>query len=108
MNSISEIMGNSKPVLDNIELFFKKYMGSTLLRRCGITKLVDEIVEGNVMKYHDNPILRMFGGEESAKESGLLKKVVSAKRLLIDKILLCFIMDPWNRTSGDEGMVNVV
>ena len=32
-------------------------------------------------------ILRMFGGEESAKESGLLKKVVSAKRLLIDKIL---------------------
>lgn len=90
MKSISEIMGNSKPVIDNIELFFKKYMGSTLLRRCGITKLVDEIVEGNVMKYHDNPILRMFGGEESAKESGLLKKVVSAKRLLIDKILLCF------------------
>ena len=90
MQSIAEIMNNSKPVLENIELFFKKYIGSGLLRRCGITKVVDEIVEGNVEKYQDNPILRLFGGEESAKESVILQKVVSAKRLLIDKILLCF------------------
>ena len=90
MQSISEIMNNSKPILENIELFFKKYIGTALLQRCGITKVVDEIVEGNVEKYHDNPILRLFGGEEAAKESVILQKVVSAKRLLMDKILLCF------------------
>lgn len=91
MKSISEMMANSKPVLDSIEQFYKKYIGSALLGRCGIRKVVDEITEGNVTKYYDNPILRLFGGEESASESVVLQKVVSARRLLIDKILLCFM-----------------
>lgn len=91
MKSISEIMENSKPLIDNIEQFYKKYIGSVVLRKCRITKLVDDIAEGNVVKYHDNPILRLLGGEESASESVLLKKVVSAQRLLMDKILLCFV-----------------
>lgn len=91
MKSISEIMENSKPVLDSVERFYKKYIGSALLRRCGITKLVDEVIEGNVVKYQDNPILRLFGGEETASESVHIKKIVSAQRLLMDKILLCFM-----------------
>ena len=39
------------------------------------------------MQYADNPILRLLGDIES---SHVVEKIVSAKDLLIDKILVCF------------------
>ena len=87
MNRIADFYQNSKPLLDSIVSFVDTYIGSGLLRKCHITKLVDEVIEGGGLTYHDNPILRLLGDVE---DSTILKKVVSAKDLLIDKILLCF------------------
>lgn len=87
MNSIAEIFDNSKQLLDSIDIFFDKYIGRPLLRRCGITKMVDDIFVSSEMTYFDNPISRLLG---DLKQSPVLEKVVSAKDLLIDKLLVCF------------------
>ena len=87
MNSITEIFDNSKHLLDSISTFVDRYIGSTLLRKCGICKIVDKVIEKEDLEYFDNPILRLL---QSAEGSKLLKKYVGAKQLLIDKILVCF------------------
>ena len=87
MNSIAEIFQNSKQLLDSISVFVDKYIGCTLLRKCGITKVVDSISEIETYECCDHPLLRLIG---DVKESKFLKKCVSAKQLLIDKILVCF------------------
>ena len=89
MNRIAEIYQNSKPILDNIVSFVDSHIGNNLLRKCHITKIVDEVQEDGGLTYHDNPILRLLGDVE---ESAVLKKVVSAKDLLIDKLIVCFAM----------------
>ena len=87
MNSIAELFQNSKQLLDSISVFVDKYIGCTLLRKCGITKVVDSISEIETCECCDHPLLRLIG---DVKESKFLKKCVSAKQLLIDKILVCF------------------
>lgn len=87
MNSIADVFDNSKPLLDGITHFFDKYIGCGLLRKCGIRKLVDSFTECRDYEYIDNPILRIIG---DVKTSKVLPKCVSAKKLLIDKILACF------------------
>lgn len=87
MNSIAEIFDNSKHLLDSISNFVDQYIGCELLRKCGITKVVDEVREGGNYVYHDNPILRLIDNPEKPQ---FLQKVVSAKDLLIDKLLVCF------------------
>ena len=88
MYSIANIFDNSKQLLDSIDGFFNKYVGSSLLRKCNITKLVDSISKRSIYEYYDNPILRLIGNIE---ESVILEKCVSAKRLLKDKLLACFM-----------------
>lgn len=87
MYSISEIFDNSKHLLDSIGNFVDRYIGCKLLRKCGITKIIDEVREGGEYVYCDNPILRLIGETE---QSHVLQKVVSAKDLLIDKLLVSF------------------
>ena len=87
MNSISEIFGNSKQLLDSIDGFFDKYIGCKMLRKCGITKMVDSFSDEKIYEYCDNPILRLIG---NVKDSKVLEKCISAKRLLKDKLLMCF------------------
>lgn len=87
MNSISEIFNNSKELLDNISGFVDRYIGTELLRRCHITKVVDNVQERGVYDYCDNPLIRLIG---NIKESRFLEKCVSATKLLTDKLLLCF------------------
>ena len=87
MKSIAEIFDNSKQLLDSIDGFFDKYIGCSLLRKCGITKLVDSVTTENNYQYCDNPILRLIG---DVKESTVLEKCVSAKQLMKDKLLACF------------------
>ena len=87
MKSITEIFNNDNQLLESIQGFVNKFIGSTLLRKCRITKLVDDITECEDYEYFDNPITRLLG---DVKESGVLEKCVSAKNLLCDKILLCF------------------
>ena len=90
MNSIAEIFNNSKQLLDSIGNFFDKYIGCSLLRRCGITKMVDAVTAANPgMVYSDNPILRILGDDIS--HSAILEKAVSARDLIIDKLLVCFM-----------------
>ncbi len=55
--------------------------------RCGITKLVDDVKTNDTVQYCDNPILRLVGDVGSSK---VIEKIVSAKDLFIDKILVCF------------------
>ncbi len=45
MKSIAEIFDNSKELLDSITNFVDKYIGTSLLRRCNITKIVDSVTE---------------------------------------------------------------
>ncbi len=45
MKSIAEIFDNSKELLDSISNFIDKYIGSSLLRKCGITKVIDSVTE---------------------------------------------------------------
>ena len=87
MNSIAEIFDNSKQLLDGITTFVDKYIGCDLLRRCGIRKIIDSFTECRDYEYIDNPILRLIG---DVKTSKVLPKCVSAKKLLMDKILACF------------------
>ena len=89
MNSIAEFLVQSKPILDAIEKFVENYIGAGLLRKCGITKIVDEIDSGDELTYPDTPLSRLIG---NVKDSAFLKKCVSAKQLLIDKLLLCFFI----------------
>ena len=86
MKSIAEIFENSNHLLNGISNFVDKYIGSSLLRRCNITKIVDDVTD-NPLQYPDNPFFRFAGISES---SPVLEKVVKAKDLLIDKLLLCF------------------
>lgn len=86
MKSIAEIFENSNHLLESIGNFVDKYIGCSLLRRCHITKIVDEVVD-NPLQYGDNPIFRLIG---MTAPSPVLEKVVKAKDLLIDKLLLCF------------------
>ena len=87
MNSIAEIFDNSKQLLDGITNFVDKYIGCDLLRKCGIRKLIDSFTEHRDYEYIDNPILRLIG---DVKTSTVLPKCISAKKLLMDKILACF------------------
>ena len=87
MKSIAEIFDNSKELLDNISNFMDKYIGSPLLRKCGITKIVDRVTESSVYEYADTPLSRLIG---SVKESKFLQTCVSAGQLLTDKILVGF------------------
>jgi len=87
MISITEIFNYDNHLSDRIEAFFKKYIGCSLLSKCNITKIVDEVTVESDYEYFDNPILRLIG---DVKNSRVLKKVVSAKVLLMDKIAMCF------------------
>ena len=84
MNSIAEFLVQSKPILDAIDKFVENYIGAGLLRKCGITKIVDEIDSGDELTYPDTPLSRLIG---NVKDSTFLKKCVSAKQLLIDKLI---------------------
>lgn len=87
MISIAEIFDNSKQLLDSISGFVDKYIGCSLLRKCGIQKMVDKVTEDTEPEYCDNPIFRIIGNPKTSK---MLEKCVSAKRLLLDKLLVCF------------------
>ena len=87
MNSIEEIFDNNNQLIDGIHHFFDRYIGNSLLRKCGINKIVDKIMSKGY-EYPDSPLPRLLG--KNPKDSPILQKVVKAKDLLIDKILLCF------------------
>lgn len=72
MTSIAEIFDNSKELLDSISSFIDKYIGSSVLRKCGITKIVDRVTENTVYEYADSPLSRLIG---NVKESNSLKSV---------------------------------
>ena len=84
MKSIAEIFDNSKELLDSISNFIDKYIGSSLLRKCGITKVIDSVTEKPAFEYADNPLSRLIG---TVKESKFLEKCVSATQLLTDRSL---------------------
>ena len=67
MISIAEIFDNSKEGLDSLSGFVDKYIGTELLRKCHITKVVDNVQGRGIYDYHDNPLLRLIG---SIRESG--------------------------------------
>ena len=57
MNSITEIFNNSNHLLDSISAFVDRYIGGSLLRKCGITKIVDDVVVFLiVLREDDDPI----------------------------------------------------
>ena len=87
MNSIAEIFENSKQLLDSVDSFVNKYIGCSLLKKCGIKKIVDSVTENAEFNYADNPIFRLIQSNAGTK---ILEKCVSAKQLLKDKIMLCF------------------
>ena len=87
MISIAEIFENSKELLDSISGFVDKYIGTELLRKCHISKVVNNVQERGIYDYHDNPLLRLIS---NIKESRFLEKSISAKQLLTDKLPLCF------------------
>ena len=87
MKSIAEIFDNSKELLDSISNFVDKYIGTSLLRRCNITKIVDSVSENTACEYADHPLTRLIG---KVQESIFLEKCVSARQILTDKILAGF------------------
>lgn len=88
MYSITEILDNSKQLLDSVDSFISKYIGASLLRKCNIMKLVDSYTEATVeYDYYDSPLKNLIGNIATSK---ILENCISAKRLLRDKILACF------------------
>lgn len=103
MKSIAEIFDNSKELLDSISNFVDKYIGASLLRRCNITKIVDSVTENTAYEYVYHPLMRLVG---KVQESKFLEKCVSARPLLLDKILAGFAAQThivclrWAASSG--------
>lgn len=87
MISIAEIFDNSKQLLDSITGFVDKYIGCSLLRKCGIRKIVDDVKKNADYEYCDNPIYRLIGDPNQSK---VLEKIISARQLLTDKLVVCF------------------
>ena len=87
MISIAEIFDNSKQLLDSITGFVDKYIGCSLLRKCGIRKIVDDVKKSADYEYCDNPIYRLIGDPNQSK---VLEKIISARQLLTDKLVVCF------------------
>ena len=79
--------------------FFDRYIGNSLLRKSGIHKIVDKIMSKGY-EYPDSPLLRLLG--KNLKDSPILQKVVKAKDLLINKILLCFASGSAYRTFQND------
>ena len=88
MNIIADLFQDGKQLIDSVSTFVNKYIGTSLLRKCSITKIVDTIVPGDVTTYPDTPLSRLLGNSENPR---LLDKCVSAKKLLLDKILVGFL-----------------
>lgn len=89
MNSIADFLTENKLILDAINKFVAKYIGPTLLRKCGIRKLVDTVTPNDEYTYPDSPLSRLIG---DVKQSAFLQKCVSATQILIDKLVLCFFV----------------
>lgn len=87
MYSITDFFNDNKPLFDSFEGFIKKHIPSSLLHKCRITKIVDDIVPNDECTYPDSPLIRLIG---TPKKSKFLNICVSAKQLLLDKLLLCF------------------
>ena len=88
MNIITQKLIENNDIFEGIANFVNRYIGSALLAKCGITKMVDSFNDDSApLEYHDNPILRLVGKPSTSK---ILEKCVRAKDLLIDKLLLCF------------------
>ena len=88
MGIVSDIFNDCNEILDSIYNFVDQYIGCRLLQKCGIFKLKDSIEIKPECDYHDNLIFRMLGIDINA--SKIIEKCVSAKQLLIDKIIVCF------------------
>ena len=85
--SIADYFKDCKSILDGIEHFVNKYIGGELLRKCRISKVVDQVSEAYDYSYPDNPLTRLIGTPQNSR---FLQICISAKQLLIDKLLLCF------------------
>ena len=77
MKSIAEIFDNGNQMIDSIHHFFDRYIGSKLLRKCGISKIVDKIIDRGCSYDPGNPFFRLLGG--APMESKVIQKVVKAK-----------------------------
>lgn len=87
MNILADLFQDGNKLMESISDFIDKYIGASLLRRCNITKIVDTVEKEDVSTYPDTPLSRLLG---NSKKSQLLEKCVSAKKLLLDKILIGF------------------
>lgn len=87
MRSIADYFVECNDILRSIDSFVRRYIGNGLLRKCGITKIVDDVTEEPELEYHDNPIARLIGDK---KDSKFLEKIVSAAEILKDKLVVCF------------------
>ena len=89
VNNITQNLLENNDISEQIERFVERFIGCSLLRKCGITKMTDYTVEEQALTYCDNPILRIVGNPATSK---IREKCVKAKDLLIDKLLLCFFV----------------
>lgn len=85
MNRITEIFKNCNQIKEQTEIFFRRYIGCELLRKCRITKIDERARNGDIQSC--NPVSRLIGDAEDSK---LLKACVSAKQILLDKIAQVF------------------
>ena len=88
MKSISQIFDDCKPLLDSVTNFIDKHVGSKLLRKCQIHKIADAVSEKGVEAISDNKVSRIYAS--SLDEPPATQKLVSAKTLLTDKLMLCY------------------
>ena len=61
MNIIADLFQDGKQLIDSVSDFVDKYIGSSLLSRCNITKIVDTIIPGDVTTYPDTQLSRLLG-----------------------------------------------
>lgn len=87
MISIADFINDCNDIIKGIDNFISRYIGSSLLRKCGITKIVDEKEKIQSYSVISHPLSRLIG---NVNQSEFLEKCVSAKKLLFDKLLLCF------------------
>ena len=100
MNIVAKNLGEFKPALTFVISFFNRYIGSSLLKRCGINKICDSTAASAAVDYDyiKTPLSDLLATSEPKprQKRGI---GISAKQIFIDKIVIGFLCESFYQMS---------
>ena len=92
MNIVAKNLEEFKPALTFVVSFFTRYIGSSLLKRCGIHKVCDSTAAAVAVDYDyvKSPLSDLVADSKPKRKRGI---GIAAKQIFIDKIAIGFICE---------------